>query len=331
MPRISTALDLPPTEIEQIIRHASFAPSLHNTQPWRFRLLPQVIELHYDPARLLPAADPAGRELRLACGAALFNLRLALENAGTRPNVTLLPHFAGPTVLAEVRSGGRTDPRPEARRLHAAIPRRHSHRAPFRDVPVPTAERSHMLHAAQSEQCRLHIVTPGELGTLEGLVHRAHRIQEADPRFRTELAAWTGRPAETSEGVPTSAAGPRPGPQDQWVHRDFSAGVSPRPEGVEYESYPLLAVLCTPQDTRYAELQAGQAVQNVWLTATARGLAASMISEVIEVPDTRDELRDLLGGTLQPQALLRIGYGGPTVPAPRRAVDDLILDEGRTT
>lgn len=331
MPRISTALDLGPTEIEQIIRHASLAPSLHNTQPWRFRLLPEVIELHYDPARRLPAADPAGRELRLACGAALFNLRLALENAGTRPIVTLLPHLAEPTVLAEIRSGGHTDPRPETRRLHAAIPQRHSHRAPFRDVPVPTADRNHMLHAAQSEQCWLHIVTPGELGTLEGLVHRAHRIQEADSRFRAELAAWTGRPADTAEGVPTSAAGPRPGPQDQWVHRDFSAGVSPRPEGVEYESYPLLVVLCTHQETPYAELQAGQAVQNVWLTATARNLAASMISEVIEVPDTRDELRHLLGGTLQPQALLRIGYGGPTVPAPRRAVDDLILDDDTTT
>lgn len=326
MHRISTALDLTPAEIEQVIKLAGLAPSLHNTQPWRFRILPQIIELHYDPARRLPVADPAGRELRLACGAALFNLRLALESAGIRPNVTLLPHLAGPTALAEIRSGGHTDPRPETLRLHAAIPQRHSHRAPFRNVPVPTTERNHMLHAAQAEQCWLHLVTPGELGTLEGLVHRAHRVQEADSRFRAELAAWTGQPGDALEGVPTSAAGPRPGPQDQWVHRDFSAGVSPRPEGVEYESHPLLVVLCTHQESPYAELQAGQAVQNVWLTATARGLAASMISEVIEVPDTRDELRHLLGGTLHPQALLRIGYGGPTVPAPRRAIDDLILE-----
>lgn len=70
-----------PTEIEQVIKPAGLAPSLYNAQPCRFRILPQVIELHFAPFRRLPAADPAGRELRLACGAALFNLRLALESA----------------------------------------------------------------------------------------------------------------------------------------------------------------------------------------------------------------------------------------------------------
>lgn len=74
----------------------------------------------------------------------------------------------------------------------------------------------------------------------------------------------------------------------------------------KYESYPLLVVLCTHHEGPDVELQAGQALENVWLTATARGLAASMTSEVVEVPETRDELRQLLGGTLHPQALLRI-------------------------
>ncbi|RRO18786.1 nitroreductase [Saccharopolyspora rhizosphaerae] len=315
-------------EIEHVIELAGLAPSLHNSQPWRFRVLPHVIELHYDPSHRLPATDPSERELRLACGAALFNLRLALEGAGVRPVVTLLPHLAEPTVLAEIRSGGRAEPRPERLRLRDAIPKRHSHRAPFRDIPVPAADRNQMLHAAQAEQCWLHLITPGEVGPLEGLVHRAHRVQEASPRFRAEMAAWTGRPADVWEGVPASAAGPKPGPQDQWVHRDFSAGTAARPEGLEYESHPLLAVLCSHREGQEAELQAGQAAQHVWLTATDRGLSASMISEVIEVPDTRDELRQMLGGTLHPQALLRIGYGGgAAVPAPRRAVDDLILDD----
>ncbi|GAB3680475.1 Acg family FMN-binding oxidoreductase [Saccharopolyspora tripterygii] len=326
MHRISTAFDLTPTQVEQVIGLAGLAPSLHNTQPWQFRILPHLIELHFDPARRLPAADPDGRELRLACGAALFNLRIALEGAGVRPVVTLLPHLAHATTLAEVRAGGRPEPRPVAVKLHAAIPQRHSHRAPFRDVPVQAADRHELLLAAQSEQCWLHAVTPGELGALEVLVHRAHRVQQADARFRAELAAWTGPSASAVDGVPTDSAGPRPDPQDEWVHRDFSGGLAERPDGVAYESRPLLVVLCTQHESPADELRAGQALENVWLTATSRSLSASMLSEVVEVHEIRDELRQLLGGTLHPQAMLRIGYGRPTVPAPRRAVGDLIVN-----
>ena len=65
-----------------------------------------VIELWADPERALPAADPAGREQRLACGAALFNLRLALQGCGIRPLVTLSGDPERPDLLACVRYGG---------------------------------------------------------------------------------------------------------------------------------------------------------------------------------------------------------------------------------
>ncbi|WP_372495565.1 hypothetical protein [Saccharopolyspora soli] len=128
MSTFPASLGLVPDQVEQIIGLAGMAPSLHNSQPWRFRLLPDLIELHADPARRLPAADPEDRELRLGCGAALFNLRLALEHAGIRPAVTLLPRLAAEPALAEVRSDGQVRPSPETIRLHAAIPARHSYR-----------------------------------------------------------------------------------------------------------------------------------------------------------------------------------------------------------
>ncbi|MBB5157525.1 Acg family FMN-binding oxidoreductase [Saccharopolyspora phatthalungensis] len=321
-----TAFELTTDQMEQIIRRAGMAPSLHNSQPWRFRILPHLIELHADPKRRLPAADPEDRELRLACGAALFNLRLALEHAGIRAVVTLLPHLAAPTALAEVRSGGQAHPRPEDTRLYEAIAERHSHRQPFRSTSVSTEDRHLLMHAAHEEHAWLHVVQPGQHGTLEGLVHRAHRVQMANARFRAELDAWVGRTGDTTEGVPVSAAGPKPEPGDQWVHRDFTAGQAPRSPGTEFEAHPLLVVLCSRHGSREADLQAGQALQRLWLTATAQGLAASMISQVVEVRETREELRELLGGNVTPQALLRIGHGTPSVPSPRRNVEDMLVN-----
>ncbi|MGW3473471.1 Acg family FMN-binding oxidoreductase [Saccharopolyspora sp. NPDC000995] len=313
-------------QTEQIIRLAALAPSLHNSQPWRFRILPQLIELHADPKRHLPVADPEDRELRLACGAALFNLRLALEQVGIRPVVTLFPRLAAATTLAEVRSGGQAHQRPDNLRCYEAITERHSHRHPFRNIPVSTQDRHLLMRAAHEEQAWLHVVQPSEHGTLEGLVHRAHRAQMADARFRTEMAAWIGRTDATTEGVPVSAAGPKPEPKDQWVHRDFTAGHTERAPGTEFETHPLLVILCTRHSGREADLQAGQALQRLWLTATAQGLVASMISEVVEVPDTHEELQRLLGGNVTPRALLRIGHGAPSVASPRRDVGDMLVD-----
>ncbi|PZG01863.1 nitroreductase, partial [Micromonospora craterilacus] len=78
------------------------APSLHNVQPWRFRLRDGGIEVLVDPARRLPATDPSGWGARVAGGAALFNLRLALAVAGTPATVRLRPYPAEPDVVARL-------------------------------------------------------------------------------------------------------------------------------------------------------------------------------------------------------------------------------------
>jgi len=100
------ALGLDPGRLGTALTAACRAPSLHNSQPWRFRVGPDVIELWADPERVLPAADPEGREQRMACGAALLTLRLALRGFGVRPTVTVLPDRARPDLIAEVRRGG---------------------------------------------------------------------------------------------------------------------------------------------------------------------------------------------------------------------------------
>ncbi|WP_432705819.1 Acg family FMN-binding oxidoreductase [Amycolatopsis taiwanensis] len=328
MTSFPAALGLSSEQTEEVVRLAGLAPSLHNSQPWRFRLASDAIELHSDPQRRLPAADPDDRELRLACGAALLNLRLALEHVGVRPVVTLLPRFAGSTALAEVRDGGRATQAPGEQELYRAIPKRRSNRRPFRETQVPTKHRHALAAAVQREQCWLHVMERSELGVLERLVRHAHRVQMADPRFRDQLARWTGRPPGTVEGVPAAAAGPLPEPQDQWVLRDFSGGQArARVPGKDFEYEPLLVVVCSHHDSRLDDLYAGQAMQRMWLTATVRGLALSLLSQVVEVTDTRDELSRLLGSTWYPQAVARIGYGWPTPVTPRRDVRDLLISD----
>ncbi|GAA1331579.1 nitroreductase [Saccharothrix algeriensis] len=314
---------LAPYEVEGVLRAASLAPSVHNTQPWRFRVAHDRIELHPDPGRALPATDPDGRELRMACGAALFNLRLGLRARGIRPLVTLLPGASVPGALAVVRWGGRRDADREVRELIAAVPKRRSNRKPFHDVPVPTAHRHALIRAAERERAWLHVVADREeRSRLRVLVARAHRSQSENPAVRAELTAWTG--PRTDDGVPPRSAGIRPALQDEWALRDFRA--AERPPGKDYEPDPLVVVLCSFQEGPLGELQAGQALQRVLLTGATLGLSASFLSQPIEIRRTRAELRRSLGGSVVPQTVLRVGFGSPVPPSPRRDVADLLLE-----
>jgi hypothetical protein len=326
------SLGLALDQVEGLLVTAGRAPSLHNSQPWRFHLTPRTIELHADPERNPRVADPDGRELRIACGAALFNLRLALHGLGIRPIVTLFPDRDRPDLLAAVRHGGSRPTTPEQERLLRSVPLWRTNRHPFIDAAVAPPEQHALRRAAVEEGAWLHVVhEPAQRRSLREMVRRAHRLQMADPAFRAELAAWSTDSPERRDGVPAKAGDSIPEPQDAWVLRDFTGGAgTARVQGKDFEEEPLIAVLTSHLSGATAEVQVGQALQRVLLTATADGLSASFLSQVVEVPQTRDELRRLIGATRPPQAVLRIGRGWPVVATPRREASDL-LAPGHTT
>ncbi|SDP38170.1 Nitroreductase [Nakamurella panacisegetis] len=312
-------------EVESVLQAAIAAPSLHNSQPWLFRCTDRTIELRADPERMLPASDPDRRETLLACGAALLNLRIAIGALGSAVDLRLLPDPADRDLLAILRPEGFARVTPHDQRLARAIRQRHTSRRPFLDEPVPPELCAEMRRAARTEQSWLATVAPAQQSRLRDILAEAHRVQQQDPQFRAEFEAWTARTGDSSDGVPLRSAGIRPAPQDVWTMRDFGTGSAPeRRPGKEFESDPLVAVIGSFHDLPLAQLNAGQAMQRVLLTATAGGLASSFMSQVIEVPSARAELRGLLGGALWPQTVLRLGYGSPAPPTPRRRLDEVL-------
>jgi hypothetical protein len=320
--RASAAPGCPPAElIAEWVRAATMAPSMHNTQPWKFRVLrdSQAIEVRADPARMLRHGDPHGRAVHIACGAALFNLRLAVAAGGREPVTRLLPDRAEPLLLATVRLGGRHRLGEDERDLYAAIPVRHTNRRPFSSQPVPPGVLAELVQAARLEGATLDLPGHSETRRLLSVAADAETDLLADPGYRAELAQWAGGQRE-AEGIPGDAAGPRD-PRGRTPVRDFLGGA---PAGYEwFEDAPQLAVLSTPGNTREDWLRAGQALQRVLLTAALRGIAASPLTQPLE---TRDAwlVRDPAAGSGWPQLILRIGYGLPVPASPRRPVSDVL-------
>lgn len=120
----------------------------------------------------------------------------------------------------------------------------------------------------------------------------------ADPAFRAEFEQWTSASPGRRDWIPLSASGPPTHPQDRWVPRDYRRGVGPaRVPAKDLEENPLLAVLTSHLSGPTADVQADQALQRVLLTATADGLAASLLSHIVEVPKGREELHRLISAT----------------------------------
>ncbi|WP_026425704.1 Acg family FMN-binding oxidoreductase [Actinokineospora inagensis] len=299
--------------IRAAVAAAVRAPSPYNTQPWRFTIRPDAVDLWLDRTRVLPITDPDAHEARIACGAALFTLRLALAIAGHHTTVAILPDRATPDLLATATLDGKHHPSTHHHTLFDAVWRRHTNRRPFLDWPVPTPARTAMARAATQEGADLHLIDhPAPLGTITDLIRRADHVLGQNPDHVAEVSAWLG-----PDGIPPLAAGRPSTPDSLLVLRDLGSTAG----SVAFERRPLLAALTTIGSTPTYDLVAGQALQRVLLEACAAGLAVSPLSQPIEVPSTLSALNTLVGATTH--LVLRIGYGHPGVPTPRRPVTDV--------
>jgi nitroreductase len=299
------------------------APSLHNSQPWRFRLRAGSIEVLVDPGRALPATDPRGWAAHVACGAAAYNARLALAVAGTPARTLVRPDHREPLLAARLSPGPTRPATPTEARLFAAVPRRHSNRQPFWAAPVPADVRGALVAAATAEGAWLELlVGMTSLSAVVEIVAAADRVLRRDEHYQAELADWA-RVIKAPDGVPVAAAATAAEPQDLLPQRAY--GGRRRAAGRDYEPEPLVAVLGGAGDTAADRIAAGQALQRVLLTATAAGLACSMVSQPIEVPAAREQLRRALHRHGAPQMLLRLGYGVPGSPTPRRPLEDVLV------
>ncbi len=309
--------------VRRLIDAAGAAPSIHNTQPWRFWVTDDMIEMHGDPDRMLWVADPRGRALHLSCGAALFNLKLAIRMLGAKPLVWPLPDPQGePTLLASVRLEQGRPAASEEREMFEAIHQRHISRAPFSDHPIPESVQIGLEREAGFEFAVLRMLSARDAAVVLDLAAAADKALATDFDHRVELGRWIGTGGV--DGVPAGALGYRPATEPAPV-RDFgyASPTTVLPSGA-YEQQPRLAVLSTARDEPGDWLRAGQALQRVLLTAARNGLAASLLYQPIELHDMEQRDDGWWPWPECPQIVVRFGYGPPGTDSPRRTVDDIL-------
>jgi nitroreductase len=311
-----------------LIATAARAPSVHNTQPWRFRVTGTAIELYSDPRRKLHA-DPVGREMLISCGAALFGLRLAVRSLGYQPVVELLPEPSSLRLLARVSPGAARPMTAVEREMLRALPHRHTHRGAFGPGPLPAGLLAGLQHDALTERATLTLVEGLAYQRLSDIANAVGRRLRRDAPSRAEARQWTRDAASLArDGIPAYAfpatsPAPRPRARGRLPQRDFDLG---RGFGLLDPDGPppaVTAALLTPGDTRADWLRAGQALHRLLLHAASKWVFASLHTELLEITVIRALIRERLALPGAPQMLLQLGVADTTHPTGRRPPGEL--------
>jgi len=302
---IHLALDERMVALEDAADAAMLAPSVHGSQPWTIVLHPDRLELRADRSRQLAAVDPAGRELVQSLGAALFNVRVALAARGWAVEADRFPDPADTELVAVVRP---VPGAPEARLplLGGALHERRTHRAGFLPEEVPDELLDHLVAAAAAEDCGCLAVLSAEFrGLVAQLTQQADAVQLADPDCAADRRKWRA-PAE---------------PSADEVRRTVDSDT-----GVD-RTYVLIT---SRTDEPATWLRSGEALERVLLELAALGWAASPMTQLLEVPATRQRLWSAMTGEAHPQVLLRIGFRESSTPERRRNRDGVVVNSSRS-
>ena len=306
-------------ELARLIEHAVRAPSVLNSQPWRFVVERGAVLVFADRDRQLTALDPEGREMTLSCGAAVLYLRIAARHHGWQPTVLPFPVGSEPDLVAAVTFQPGYRPDGDDRHFRALALRR-TNRRPFTSEPVPFGIASEMAGAVSAEGASLHVFDgQPDKDALSHLVAAGVVKQGQDRDVVGDIQAWL-RPTKDPrpDGVRDSAQG-------MW---DRHALMRTPPSSVAaykgrlIREAPAVLVLCTSDDAPADWLRAGQALARALVVAADRGLAASYANEPVEVASLRLEVAELVGGGV-PQVIFRVGYPDAEPESSRRFARDV--------
>ncbi len=322
----STSPPVPQDQLRSIVELAGRAPSVHNTQPWRWRGYGATLELHADRTRQLTHSDPDGRNLVISCGTALHHAEVAADAFGWATTTSILPDRARPDLLARLDLTP-AKPTPNANAQLDALRHRCTDRRRFTSWPVPDARLTHLAATANLWGGHaIALIDATERFRAERLIHLAADLQRGDAPVRHEQESWVDH--DRVDGVPSAVL---PAPIEVPVRRPsrFSVGMLDDSNGEEVEGSDGLLVLVSGEDDVRSWLSTGRSLSALWLAATQDGLSIVPLSQVVEVPETRDAFRlQVCAGLAQPQLVVRVGWQSISrsqlVPTPRPPVEDIL-------
>jgi hypothetical protein len=313
--------------VKKAVLLACRAPSVHNSQPWRWVSESAVLQLFVDRRQWVHIADRSGREAIISCGAVLDHLRVAMVAAGWQAHIERFPNPNNLDHLALIEFRPLEFVTDAQRKRAEAILQRRSDRLPFGHPTFWPPFEPVLRSSIDNSVAMLDVLADEVRPQLAKASYLTKELRRYDASYHAELQWWTS-PFALSGGIPPEALAST---SEQWrvdVARDFPARSNADRRADVGVDWSKILVLSTAGDTRAEVLGCGEALSTVLLECTMAGMATCTLTHLIEVDESRDIVRRLIGGRGEPQVLVRVGIAPPMedLPAatPRRPLDDVL-------
>jgi len=316
--------------IEDAVRSACRAPSLHNSQPWHWVFDGDQLRLFLDQSRVV-GTDRSAREAVISCGAALDHLRVAMAAAGWQSQVARFPNPDSPNHLASIQFTPTDSVTDEDRRRARAIWARHTDRLPFSGPTDWHSFEPVLTGAVDPHAVHLDILSDDSRPRLAEAAQIAESLRFYDVPYNDELFWWTA-PFEASDGIPYSALVSAAEGERVGIDRVFPVTHQPERRDEIPEDHAKVLLLSTDANGRADALMSGEALSAVLLECTMAGLATCPVTHLTELYVTRELVQSLIDHEAVPQVLIRVGVvpvtETPPPPTPRRALSEVLKLEG---
>jgi nitroreductase len=313
--------------VKEAVLLACRAPSVHNSQPWRWVSEGGGLHLYVDRTRWVHNTDHSGRESLISCGAVLDHLRVAMAAAGWQAHIKRFPNPDNIDHLASVEFSPYELVADVDRNRAEAILQRRTDRLPFRCPTFWARFEPALRGSVDGTAAMLDVLSDEVRSQLAEASQLTETLRRYDASYHAELQWWTSLFA-LSVGIPPEALAST---SEQWrvdVARDFPArSDTDRRADLSVDGSKIL-VLSTAGDTRAEVFSCGEALSTVLLECTMAGMATCTLTHLIELDESRDIVRRLIRERGEPQVLIRVGIAPPIedLPAatPRRPLDDVL-------
>ncbi|WP_078312530.1 MULTISPECIES: NAD(P)H nitroreductase [unclassified Mycobacterium] len=314
--------------VVKAIQAACRAPSIHNSQPWRW-VLDDELKLFLDVNRLL-RVDPSQREALISCGAVLDHFRVASAALGWLVRPEYFPNPNDRTHLATINFTKMqyvTDAHRD--RLHA-LERRYTDRLPFLP-PRRWSVTEQLLRQAVSDRAFLDVLADGARPRVVEAAQLSEGLRQYDSAYQSEIDWWTA-PFKLSEGIPDSSLPSEEERNRVDIGRDFPFARHRERRAAVPKDKATLVVLSTGDDSAQDFVRCGEALSALLIEATVAGLATCTLTHVTELTASRQIIEGITDRDY-PQAVVRIGATPPLdpipAPTPRRPLSAVIEFAGK--
>ena len=286
---------LPRQTLEALAGHGVLAPSGGNCQPWKLEARGDRIRCLHDVDRSRSFLDFQHRASYLAFGALAENVAIAASQLGLGVEARAFPEAPDPRVVCDLHLHRDAAVRPDP--LAEVIADRATNRRLGKRVPLAPEARAALLEAAAVRGGTLHLLEePEAMRQVSAILERGDRLRFLSPIMHKEMMSevrWTPEEAlRTRDGLDVGtlelSAADRAGMQVTRAFRvmelvgRFGGGQAlGKPTRKAVEASSALGLVTFPGTGPADHFGGGRALQRVWLTATAQGLAFQPLTAIV--------------------------------------------------